>query len=75
MGSCCRGTRQAPPAETFNSYFCSKCKENLHSLFLAAATHMTRGQAGDATVLVPVNCPKCNAVNRYKMNVRRQVQR
>lgn len=75
MASCCRGTRQAPPAATHNSYFCSKCNENLHDLFLATATHQTRGQTGDATVLPKVNCPKCNTVNIYKMNVRRQVHR
>lgn len=75
MASCCRGSRQAPPAKRHDSEFCTKCNENLHDLFLATATHLTRGRMGDSTLIVPVNCPKCNTVNQYKMTVKRQIGR
>ena len=72
---CCRGSRGAPPAQNYDSVFCQNCKENLQAVYQATATYQTRGQHGMATILVRVNCPKCNATNTHKMNVQRQIKR
>jgi RNase P subunit RPR2 len=72
---CCRGNRSAPPARSYDDPLCSNCRENLQPVFAATAAHQTRGQHGSATILVRVNCPKCNAVNTYRMSVVRQIKR
>ncbi len=73
--SCCRSPKQAPAARSTESHFCSKCNENLHDLFLASATHQTRGHQGSSTVLPKVTCPRCNTVNVARVNVVRKVKR
>lgn len=73
--SCCRSPKPPTPARSNDSHFCSKCNENLHDLFLATATHQTRGFQGSSTVYPRVTCPKCNTVNVARVNVVRKVKR
>lgn len=69
--SCCRSQRVPPAAKTYDSPLCSKCSLDLKDLYLRTAVHQTRGGVG-GTVLVRVNCPQCNAVNAFRMNVQRK---
>ncbi len=72
---CCRGSRPAQVAKTYDSSLCTNCKEELMELFKAAAAYQTRGGQGTGTVIPKVNCPKCNAVNQFKINIERRIER
>ena len=72
---CCRGSRSVAPPRTYDSQFCQKCNHNLHDLYLAAATHQTRGQHGTVVTNIKLHCPKCNTVNMYQMKIQRNTVR
>ncbi len=71
---CCRSAKAAPPTPSYDSSVCTKCGFEMKKLFQIAAVNRTRGTVGHATLIVQLNCPQCNAVNRHKVQINRTVE-
>lgn len=72
--ACCRSAKAAPPTPSYDSSVCSKCSFEMKSMFQMAAVARTRGKVGQATMIVPLNCPNCNTVNRFKVTINRTTE-
>lgn len=75
--ACCRYGRKAlvDNAQVNQNTLCVKCSTDMKDMYYMSAEQQTGGKAGEATILVRLDCPQCGVLNAYVVTLERRYDR